>query len=280
LESKIDFITDFPKTHLLFLVIAIGAAYASVIPAMVEDWYNDPNYSHGFLVPVISAYFLSQNWSELKLTPLRPSNIGLLVIIGGLLLLVLGHVGTEYFTMRASLVVLLVGIVLYWFGWGILRLASLPIAFLIFMVPLPYIVYDSLAFPLKLLVTNASVSVLKILSLPVVSEGNRIMFPQVVLQVVDACSGLRSLMSLVTLAVAMAFITQKTTIKRIILIISAVPVAIVTNMIRVIITGILASRYGSAAAEGFFHDFAGMAIFIIAMVILIIESSILWRLGR
>jgi len=280
LESKLDFITDFPKTHLLFLVIAIGAAYASVIPAMVEDWYNDPNYSHGFLVPVISAYFLSQNWSELKLTPLRPSNIGLLVITGGLLLLVLGHIGTEYFTMRASLVVLLAGIVLYWFGWGILRLASLPIAFLIFMVPLPYIVYDSLAFPLKLLVTNASVSVLKILSLPVVSEGNRIMFPQVVLQVVDACSGLRSLMSLVTLAVAMAFITQKTTIKRIILIISAVPVAIVTNMIRVIITGILASRYGSAAAEGFFHDFAGMAIFIIAMVILIIESSILWRLGR
>ena len=280
MESKLDFITDFPKTHLLFLVIAIGAAYASVIPAMVEDWYNDPNYSHGFLVPVISAYFLSQNWSELKLTPLRPSNIGLPVIIGGLLLLVLGHIGTEYFTMRASLVVLLAGIVLYWFGWGILRLASLPIAFLIFMVPLPYIVYDSLAFPLKLLVTNASVSVLKILSLPVVSEGNRIMFPQVVLQVVDACSGMRSLMSLVTLAVAMAFITQKTTIKRIILIISAVPVAIVTNMIRVIITGILASRYGAAAAEGFFHDFAGMAIFIIAMVILIIESSILWRLGR
>ncbi len=280
MESKLDHLTDFPKINLLFLLVAIGAAYASVIPAMVGDWYNDPNYSHGFLVPVISAYFLSQNWAELKVSPVRPSNAGLLVVIGSLLLLVLGYIGTEYFTMRASLVVLLAGIVLYWFGWGILRLASLPIAFLIFMVPLPYIVYDSLAFPLKLLVTKASVAVLKILSVPVVSQGNIIMFPQTVLEVADACSGLRSLMSLVTLAIALAFLSQKTTVKRTILIISAVPVAIVTNMIRVIVTGVLASRYGAAAAEGFFHEFAGMAVFALAMVILFCESAILRRFGR
>ena len=280
MKSKLDYLTDFPKINLLFLLVAIGAAYASVIPAMVGDWYNDPNYSHGFLVPVISAYFLSQNWDELKLSPVRPSNAGLPVVIGSLLLLLLGYIGTEYFTMRASLVVLVAGIVLYWFGWGILRLASLPIAFLIFMVPLPYIVYDSLAFPLKLLVTKASVAVLQILSVPVVSQGNIIMFPQTVLEVADACSGLRSLMSLVTLAVALAFLSQKTTVKRTILIISAVPVAIVTNMIRVIVTGVLASRYGAAAAEGFFHEFAGMAIFALAMVILFSESAILRRFGR
>ena len=106
------------------------------------------------------------------------------------------------------------------------------------------------------------------------------MFPQTVLEVADACSGLRSLMSLVTLAVALAFLSQKTTVKRTILIISAVPVAIVTNMIRVIVTGVLASRYGAAAAEGFFHEFAGMAIFALAMVILFSESAILRRFGR
>ena len=167
------------------------------------------------------------------------------------------------------------GFRLYWFGWAILRLTSLPVAFLIFMVPLPYIVYDSLAFPLKLLVTKASVTVLKILSIPVVSEGNIIMFPQTVLEVADACSGLRSLMSLVTLAVALAFLSQKTAIKRTILIISAVPIAIVTNMIRVIVTGVLANRYGAAVAEGFFHEFAGMAIFAMAMIILFAESAIL-----
>jgi exosortase len=113
----------------------------------------------------------------------------LLLIVGSLLLLLFGFIGTEYFTMRSSLVFLIGGIVLYWFGWVFLRLSSLAIAFLLFMVPLPYIVYDSLAFPLKLMVTKASVAVLKILSIPVVSEGNIIMFPQTVLEVADACSG-------------------------------------------------------------------------------------------
>ena len=280
MDSKPGYLADFPKVNLCFALAAIGLVYSTIIPGMVEDWYNDPNYSHGFLVPLISVYFLSENWGALKVTPLRPSNLGLPVIIGSLLLLLLGYIGTEYFSMRASLVPLLGGIVLFWFGWAVLRLSFLSIAFLIFMVPLPYIVYDAIAFPLKLLVTKASVAVLKILSIPVVSEGNIIMFPQTVLEVADACSGLRSLMSLVTLAVALAFLSQKTAVKRTILIISAVPVAIVTNMIRVIVTGVLASRYGAAAAEGFFHEFAGMAIFAMAMIILFSESAILRRVGR
>ena len=280
MDSKPAYLRDFPKVNLFLALVAIGLVYAPVIPSMVGDWYNDPNYSHGFLVPLISVYFLSENWGALKVTPLRPSNLGLPVIIGSLLLLLLGYVGTEYFTMRASLVPLIGGLVLFWFGWAVLRLSSLAIAFLIFMVPLPYIVYDAIAFPLKLLVTKASVAVLKILSIPVVSEGNIIMFPQTVLEVADACSGLRSLMSLVTLAVALAFLSQKTSVKRTILFISAVPVAIVTNMIRVIVTGVLASRYGAAAAEGFFHEFAGMAIFAMAMIILFSESAILRRVGR
>ncbi len=280
MNNECKYLRDFPKVNLLLVLVAISAVYATIVPSMVGDWYNDQNYSHGFLVPLIAAYFLSQNWQELNSTPLRPSNAGLLVIIGSLLLLSLGFIGTEYFTMRSSLVFLLAGIVLYWFGWAVLRLASLPIAFLIFMVPLPYIVYDSLAFPLKLLVTKASVVVLKILTIPVVSEGNIIMFPQTVLEVADACSGLRSLMSLVTLAVALAFLTQKTTLKRTLLIVSSVPVAIVTNMFRVITTGVLANRYGAAAAEGFFHEFAGLAVFALAMVILFGESAILKKVGR
>ncbi|MDT8444999.1 MAG: exosortase/archaeosortase family protein [Desulfuromonadales bacterium] len=280
MNSKCAYLKDFPKINLLFLLVALCATYATIVPGMVSDWYHDENYSHGFLVPLISAYFLSQNWADLETTPLRPSNSGLLVIIGSLLLLLLGFVGTEYFTMRSSLVFLLAGIVLYWFGWGVLRLTALPIVFLIFMVPIPYIVYDAVAFPLKLLVTQASVAVLKMLSVPVVSEGNIIMFPQTVLEVADACSGLRSLMSLVTLAVAMAFLTQKSAVNRTILILSAVPVAIVTNMFRVIVTGFLASHYGAAAAEGFFHEFAGMAVFVLAMVILFAESAILRKAGR
>ena len=122
LKSNVAYLTDFPKINLLFLLVALCAAYATIVPGMVSDWYHDENYSHGFLVPLISVYFLVQNWAELKTTPLRPSNVGLLVIIGSLMLLLLGFVGTEYFTMRSSLVFLLAGIVLYWFGW-VLRIS-------------------------------------------------------------------------------------------------------------------------------------------------------------
>jgi exosortase len=148
------------------------------------------------------------------------------------------------------------------------------------MIPLPYIVYDAIAFPLKLFVTKSSVAVLQLLSIPVVREGNIIMFPQTVLEVADACSGLRSLMSLITLAVALAFLTQTSPLKRSILIVSAIPVAIITNMFRVITTGVLASNFGAAAAEGFFHEFAGMAVFLLAMALLFAESTFLKKVGK
>ena len=273
-------LADFPKIHLLLVVVAIGVAYATVIPGMIDDWSNDPNYSHGFLVPLISGYFLWQSWPELKQATLKPCNAGLAVIVGSLSLLILGYVGVEYFTMRASLVFLLAGIILFWCGWRVLKITALPVAFLLFMVPLPYIVYDAMAFPLKLFVTKYSVLSLKAMGFTVVQEGNILMFPQTVLEVADACSGLRSLVSLLALAVAMAFLTLTNPVKRAVLIVSALPIAIATNMFRVITTGVLAHYYGRAAAEGFFHEFAGMAVFALAMVLLIAVSTLLKRIGR
>ncbi len=157
---------------------------------------------------------------------------------------------------------------------------ALPIGFLIFMVPLPYIVYDALAFPLKLFVAKFSVISLKAMGVIVLREGNIIMFPNTVLEVADACSGLRSLMSLIALAVAFAFMSQKTSFKRTFLILMAVPIAILTNMIRVIVTGFLAQYYGAAAAEGFFHEFAGLAVFALAMVLLVLSGTLLRKVGR
>jgi exosortase len=161
-----------------------------------------------------------------------------------------------------------------------MKLTALPVAFLLFMVPLPYIVYDAMAFPLKLFVAKYSVLSLKLMGITVLREGNIIMFPQTVFEVADACSGLRSLMSLLALAVAVAFMTQKSPGKRLILIVSALPIAILTNMLRVIVTGVLAQYYGAAAAEGFFHEFAGLAVFAVAMVLLLAESALLRRFGR
>jgi exosortase len=278
MNSVADAITR-DRWYLALLLPLLAAVYATVVPDMVGQWSEDPNYSHGFLVPLIAGYFLYQKWPELASSSVRPGNTGLAVILASLSMLVVGIAGTEYFTMRSSLVFLLAGIVLYWFGWQVLKTLAVPIGFLLFMVPLPYIVYDAAAFPLKLFITKVSVFALKAMGIIVWREGNIIMFPQTVLEVADACSGLRSLMSLLALSVALAFFSQKTCLKRTLLVLSAIPIAIVTNILRVIVTGFLAQYYGAAAAEGFFHEFAGMAVFALAMLLLLGTGAMLRKFG-
>jgi len=242
--------------------------YASIIQGMVIDWYNDDNYSHGFLVPFISGWFVWTNREKIGLAEVRPALLGLPLIACALCLLVLAWFGSEYFTMRSSMIVLLSGGILFIYGVEVFRQLRLPLGYLFFMVPVPYIIYDSVAFSLKMFVSWLSVNVLQSVGLLVMREGNIIQFPNITLEVADACSGLRSLVSLLALSVALSFISQKKTWKRWVLAISAVPVAVLTNALRVIVTGILSKYYGQAAAEGFFHEFAGMMVFGVALAML------------
>jgi exosortase len=268
------------RWSLLLAIPILATLYATIFPGLVEDWSHDPNYSHGFLVPLIAAWFAWQRRDELQTAAVRPSNWGFAVILAALALLVVGIAGTEYFTQRISLVLLIAGIVLYWFGWEVFKVLALPIGFLAFMVPLPYIVYDTIAFPMKLFVAKFSVLSLKAMGVIVWREGNIIQFTNTTLEVADACSGLRSLMSLFALAVTYAFISQKAIIKRTLIVLAAVPIAIITNMIRVIVTGFLAQYYGAAAAEGFFHEFAGFTVFTLAMVMLLAFGGLLRKVGK
>ncbi len=256
-------------------ILAFVAVYFQILNGLYLDWSNDPNYSHGFLVPFISAYFIWQQRERLQQLSAKPANSGLVLIAFSLFVLMVGIAAQEYFTRRASMVFLLAGIVLFLLGWQWLKSLALPIAFLFFMIPLPYIIYDAMAFPLKLFVAKFSVLALKLMGVVVLREGNIIMFPNTVLEVADACSGLRSLMSLLALGVALAVLIQKRKIAMILLIVLTVPIAVVTNMFRVIGTGYLAQYYGTAAAEGFFHEFAGMGVFLLAMVLLFVASGVL-----
>jgi exosortase len=265
------------RAKLLLLGILFAGLYYRVFPPMVMQWYGDENYSHGFIVPVIAGYFLYLNLGKLKESRVLPSNFGIVVIIFALIQLTIGYVGTEFFSMRLSIVVLLSGIVLYLFGKDVLKVMSLPIGYLFFMVPLPYIVYDSIAFPLKLFVAKYSVIFLKLIGISVWRDGNIIMLSNTVLEVADACSGIRSLMSLLALSVAFAYLSQDSFVKRIIVILSAIPIAIFANGVRVIVTGILAQHWGAKAAEGFFHEFAGLAVFGVAVVMLLLTGALLRR---
>lgn len=261
----------------LFAVLVLGiiGIYAGIFQDLYFSWMDDPNYSHGLLVPLISAYFVWQQRQKLEELEVKPANSGIILIVFALLVLFAGVAAQEYFSRRTSFVFLLAGVVLFLFGWQWLKSLALPIGFLFFMVPLPYIVYDAMAFPLKLFVAKFSVISLKLMGVVVWREGNIIMFPQTVLEVADACSGLRSLMSLLALGVALAFFTQKSRGAMVLLVLLTVPIAILTNMIRVIGTGFLAQYYGAAAAEGFFHEFAGMGVFVLAMVLLFVCSGVL-----
>jgi exosortase len=253
--------------------------YFKIVPDMVKEWYHDENYSHGFLVPLIAGYFLWQRWPDLKERQVKPDGLGLVVIVWGLLQLLVAWLGSEYFTMRTSLIVLLAGMTLFWFGREVLKGMALPLGYLIFMVPIPYIIYDMIAFPLKLFVTKVSVGFLKIVGVVVMREGNIIMFPSTTLEVADACSGIRSLISLLAIAAAYAFLMKTSNVRRWIIIISAVPIAVATNALRVIVTGILAQWWGAKAAEGFFHEFAGMTVFVLAMAMLVAFGELLRRAG-
>ena len=267
------------RLQLFFVLSLLAALYYRIVPDMVNDWLHDENYSHGFIVPIIAGYFLWQRWPDLKNKNVAPSNLGLVVIVWGLLQLLIAWFGTEYFTMRSSLIVLLAGMTLYLFGCEVLKGMALPLGYLIFMVPIPYIFYDMVAFPLKLFVTKVSVAFLKIVGVVVLREGNIIMFPTTTLEVADACSGIRSLISLLAIAVAYSFVMKTSNARRWIIVLSAVPIAVATNAMRVIITGILAQWWGAKAAEGFFHEFAGMVVFALAIVMLVSIGELLKRTG-
>jgi exosortase len=268
------------NTTFLFaiLIICICWAYSTIFQNLFFILIDDPNYSHGLLVPLISSYFIWQKKDELSLLPIKPSNGGGVVIIFSILLLVAGVAAQVFYTKRISAIFLLVGIVVFLLGWEWLKNLALPIGFLFFMIPLPYIVYDALAFPLKLFVAKFSVIALKLMNVIVLREGNIIMFPHTTFEVADACSGLRSLMSLLALGVALAVFSQKKINAMALLVALTIPIAILTNMIRVIGTGFLAQYYGAAAAEGFFHEFAGMGVFILAMVLLFVASGVVRKI--
>ncbi|MDD5763411.1 MAG: exosortase/archaeosortase family protein [bacterium] len=241
----------------------MNTLYLTVIPGMVGDWWNDPNFSHGFLVPVFSAYLIWERRESLELFPERDtSTVGVFFVIAAMAMIVVGKAGGEYFTMRSSLVVLILGLFRIVLGRGGFRKCLFPLAFLLFMVPIPYILYDAIAFPLKMIASWFGENSLNLIGVPVFRDGNIIHLPNIQLEVADACSGIRSLMSLMALAAAASYFLELGLFSGGVLLASAVPISVATNSFRIFLTGILSYRFGQKAAEGFFHEFSGWVIFI------------------
>lgn len=252
----------------LTVAAAFVALFFEVGRKLVSDWSTDDNYSHGFLVLPVALYLAWERRGALMAAPRRPSALGFAVVVGSLLVLAAGTLGAELFLTRVAIVGVLVGIVLFAFGWAHLRLLAFPLSFLLLMIPLPAIVFNQIALPLQLLASQVGEAGLRAFGVPVLREGNVMLLANTTLEVAEACSGIRSLISLLTLAIVYGYFMDSRHWVRWMLALSTVPIAVLTNGLRVAGTGIAAHRYGPEAAEGFLHTFSGWLVFVSALALL------------
>jgi exosortase len=290
----------------IVIIAALGFVYASVLVKLGHDWWEDENYSHGLLVPFIIGYILWIERDRLRRAIVRPSMWwGAAAVVCALLALWAGTAGAELFMQRMSLVLMIAGIVVYFWGFRLLRFALVPLALLVLAIPIPTIIFNQIAFPLQLFASRCAVWAMRLFDIPVLRQGNVIeLMPLNAtspkrLEVVEACSGIRSLMTLVTLAVVFAYFTHPKSDdeagggggalralksygfwRSLILVLSAVPIAILTNALRVSGTGVLAHYYGTKVADGFFHSFSGWVVYIAAFLLLFAVGWLLDLAGR
>lgn len=264
--------------QIVICLAALGLLYYPVFLSLVKDWIHLPDFSHGFLIPFISLYFIWERFKKADAEIVFPSNFGFVVMLAGLMLLFIGNAGAESFSMRISFIVVLSGIILFLLGWKYMNLFIFPILFLIFMIPIPSIILDKITFPMQIFASKVATGALYLLNIPVLREGNIIYLVNTTLEVAEACSGIRSLISLLALGTVFSYFSQKRMLRRLLLVLSCFPIAIIVNAFRVSATGILANYYGTEAAEGFFHGFSGYILFIVAFCLLFGVNAIISHL--
>jgi exosortase len=259
---------------------AIGLMYAGVLSSLVLQWASDDNYSHGFFVLPLALYFAWERRAALAEATRRPGTTGLALIVASLLVRLAGVLGSDLFLTRVSLIGVIAGTI--WFVWGQrhVRILAFPILFLLLMIPLPAVVFNQLAFPLQLFASRVGETAIALAGIPVLREGNVLHVPAATLEVAEACSGIRSLVSLVMLAIVLGYFTGQGTRGRTLLALAAVPIAIIANAARVAGTGLSAEWIGPEAAQGFFHTFSGWLMFVVAFAGLLILQQVFARVGQ
>ncbi len=276
----------------LLLAALVAFVYWSVLLRLGRFWWEDENYSHGLLIPFIIGYILWTERERLARVPVRPSIWwGGAGVVCGMLALWAGTAGAELFVQRTSLILLLAGVAVYFWGFKMLRAVAVPLLLLALSIPIPSIIFNKIAFPLQLFASRCAVWAMRQFDIPVLREGNIIELMPLgsvttkKLEVVEACSGIRSLMTLVTLAVVFAYFTHPEdgadaqgggtgrrsrygALRAVLIVLAAIPIAIITNAGRVSGTGVLSHYYGTEVADGFFHSFSGWVVYIVAFLML------------
>jgi exosortase len=268
-ESRI--VSSDRRTDVVAATIVIGSfviLYRSVLYKLVCDWIKDGNYSHGFFILPLALYFAWKKRDKFAQAETNPSSSGLILLIFSIATLLAGILGSELFLTRVSMLGTIAGMIVFIYGWSYLKISALPILTLLLMIPIPAIVFNQIAFPLQMIASRFGELVLSFMGIPVLREGNIIHLANTSLEVVEACSGIRSLISLLTLSIVYGYFADRRIYTRIALAIATVPIAVVSNGLRVSMTGVAAYYYGPQAAEGFIHGFSGWVLFVFAFIML------------
>ncbi len=236
--------------------------------ALAEEWENDPNYSYGYLIVPLALFFAWERRELIQRIPARGSGLGLALIGLALLVFLGGMMGGVYYLTRISVVILAPGVVAWLVGWERVRALAFPLLFLALMVPPPYFLWAYVAAPLQEFAATAAEQTLFLLEVPVLRNGNVIALANTELEVAEACSGLRSLLALVTTGIVFGYFFGKSKLQRVLVVLSSVPIAIAVNAARVAGTGWLAYHYGADVAQGYYHEFEGFGMFLLAFGLL------------
>ena len=260
-----------PGWQRVALLLLIAWLYASILARLFLQWVGparDPNFEHGIFVPLFALFVLWQERKKLSVIAAAPSWAGLPLVALSLLMLVLGVLGAELFFSRVSLLILLAGLIILFQGWTFFRAVLFPWAFLILMIPIPALILQHVTFPLQLLASKLATGLLELAGVPVLRQGNVIVLASMPLDVAEACSGIRSLLTLVTLAIIYGYLMETRMWARVVLALSAVPIAVAANSFRIFGTGLLVQYWDPDKAEGFFHAFSGWLIFVVALIMM------------
>lgn len=261
-------------------VMLVGFSFFEAVHSMISKWSNQEEYGYGYLIPVITAFLIWQRKNQLAAMEFRSSWWGLALIFVGGILFFLGAIATVHTVSQYALIVTIMGIALAFMGWPAFKIVAVPLALLLFMVPFPAFIYNNLSSELQLLSSKLGVAVIRLFGISVYLEGNVIDLGVYKLQVVEACSGLRYLFPLVSLAFVMTYLYQVELWKRAVVFLSSIPVTVLMNSFRIGVIGVLVEYGGTEQAEGFLHYFEGWVIFMACMAILLVEMALLAKIGK
>jgi exosortase D (VPLPA-CTERM-specific) len=281
------------------VTVGLVFLFAPVLAKLLRDWWTDENYSHGLLIPFVIGFIIWNERRRFSEAISQPALIaGGITLAAGSFLLIVGTVGAELFTQRIALVIALLGSAIYFFGRKLLPLLAVPAALLLLAIPIPQIAFNKIAFPLQIWASQLAVWAIRLADVPTLRKGNVIdILPYgstqtISLEVVEACSGIRSLMTLITLALLLSFFTRCDTgrilrfgllsggdlVRAVLLMAAAIPIAVLTNAGRVAATGYFTFHYGKQATEGFWHDLSGWLVYVVALVLLLTTNFLLRRI--